>query len=348
MNVKPDPKVLEDASRWHARLLAADCTPEEHAAFSLWRKVPEHARAYALAVKLDALLARSPQHPKLQALAAQALREETPAAPVVRVSEPNRVDTVSRDRRRWVVPASLAAGLALLMIAIGNRTEDPSSAAPLLSSYQTAPDERQTFTLDDGTTVHADIATHLTVSMGESGREIELKSGRALFSVARDPERPFRVRAGSTQTVALGTQFQVEQRHEAIFITLAEGSVRITGGLQDTVWEQTLAPGEQISLDSPVSVPQRLAIDPNQVTSWSRGRLLFRGTPLQEAIEEINRYAPTKVRLADPALADLKVGGNFIAGDSRPIVSAFAAVLPLTIVERDGELLLFRRNDTGG
>jgi transmembrane sensor len=82
-------------------------------------------------------------------------------------------------------------------------------------------------------------------------------------------------------------------------------------------------------------------------TSWSRGRLLFRGTPLAEAIEEVNRYSARKVRLADPSLADLAIGGNFIAGDSELIVSAFAAALPIRAVEGGGgEILLFRRYET--
>jgi len=54
------------------------------------------------------------------------------------------------------------------------------------------------------------------------------------------------------------------------------------------------------------------------------------------------------VRLGDPALADLPVAGNFIAGDSDVVVAAFAAVLPLRVVASgDREIILFRRYDAG-
>ena len=64
---------------------------------------------------------------------------------------------------------------------------------------------------------------------------------------------------------------------------------------------------------------------------------------MADALQEVNRYAATKVRLADPTLVDLPVSGTFIAGDSEAAVAAFAAVLPLTLATDGGELLLFRR-----
>ena len=88
--------------------------------------------------------------------------------------------------------------------------------------------------------------------------------------------------------------------------------------------------------------------DPSIATSWSRGRLQFRDTPLADAVNEINRYATKKVRLGDPSLASLPIGGNFIAGDSDLIVDALAAVLPLRIVNGgDKEIILVRRYDGG-
>ncbi len=83
---------------------------------------------------------------------------------------------------------------------------------------------------------------------------------------------------------------------------------------------------------------------PQMVTSWSRGRLVFRGTPLSDALDEVNRYGDRKVRLGDPELAQLPVGGNFIAGETDLIVSAFAAALSLRVVDGgSGEIILFRR-----
>ncbi len=39
--------VQEQADRWFARLLAPDCSAHERETFERWRRVPEHASAYA-------------------------------------------------------------------------------------------------------------------------------------------------------------------------------------------------------------------------------------------------------------------------------------------------------------
>jgi ferric-dicitrate binding protein FerR (iron transport regulator) len=58
----------------------------------------------------------------------------------------------------------------------------------------------------------------------------------------------------------------------------------------------------------------------------------------------VNRYSTRKLRLADASLASLPVAGNFIAGDSELVLSAFEAALPLRSVDTGGmEILLFRR-----
>src|SRR6185436_13229634 len=106
------------------------------------------------------------------------------------------------------------------------------------------------------------------------------------------------------------------------------GSVSVAAVNQETSvdpapWEERLAPGEQLTVENRRAAPVKSSVDTYMVTSWSRGRLIFRGTPLAEAVEEVNRYSTRKLRVADPSLASLPVGGNFIAGDSELILSAF-------------------------
>jgi transmembrane sensor len=125
-----------------------------------------------------------------------------------------------------------------------------------------------------------------------------------------------------------------------VVVVLTEGSVSVT----QAGWQGRLTPGEQLTLQGAGTAPVKLSVDTHLATSWARGRLVFRGTPLAEALEEVNRYSTRKLRLADPSLASLPVGGSFIAGDSELVLSAFVAALPLRAVEGGGgEILLFRR-----
>ena len=324
--------VVDDAARWYARVHAQDCTGRDREEFEAWlRASPDHWRAYADAEhtvrRFDQMLENDAH---LRALADEACGPRADAAP-----------------RRWRVPAALAASLivALVTVRLGGGGEDALPA----ERFATSALEQRDIALADGSVVHLDVGSEIAVSMTSEGREITLTRGRAMFDVARDWRRPFVVTAGGTRTTALGTKFQIDHGAERVVVVLAEGSVSVTAAYESSAddpasWEERLAPNEQLSLEEGRARPVKTAVDTYMATSWSRGRLVFRGTPLAEAIEEVNRYSTRKLRLADPSLASLTVGGNFIAGDSELILSAFAAALPLRSVDGGGgEILLFRR-----
>jgi transmembrane sensor len=326
--------VLDDAARWYARVHAPDCTGRDREEFEAWlRGSPEHWRAYAEAERtvrhFDEMLAIDPQ---LRALADEACGPRVIA------------------RRRWKVPAALAASLIVALVAV--RLGGVGEHSPPAERIATSGLERRDITLADDSVVHLDVGSEIAVNMTEHAREITLTRGRAMFDVAKDWKRPFVVTAGGTRTTALGTKFQIDHSPERVVVVLTEGSVSVAPSNKESAdhpasWEERLAPNERLSLEDGRATPVKTTVDTYMATSWSRGRLVFRGTPLAEAIEEVNRYSTRKVRLADPSLASLTVGGNFIAGDSELILSAFAAALPLRSVEGGGgEILLFRRYES--
>jgi transmembrane sensor len=326
--------VVDDAARWYARMHSPDCTGRDREKFENWlRGSPDHWRAYADAertVKCFDLLIENDEH--LRGLADEYCTEPA-AAP----------------RRRRAVPVALAATLVAVLVAV--KIVGIGDIAGPAEVFVTRGDEPRQVTLPDQSVVHLDVDSEIAVRMGDHSREITLTRGRALFDVARDRQRPFVVTAGGTRTTALGTKFQVAHDAERVVVVLTEGSVAVAPANPDPAsfaasWEERLAPGEQLHVEGHAA-PRKTSIDTFMATSWSRGRLVFRGTPLSEAIEEVNRYSDRKLRLADPSLAVLRVGGNFIAGDSELIVSAFAAALPLRSVDGGGgEILLFRRYDS--
>jgi transmembrane sensor len=328
MDLTNTDRPLQEAARWHARLQAGDCSEQERTAFELWRNEhPANARAFERAEQVAANIDRLMMaDPRMQAFAARALK------PTIE----------KRAALRWTVPAALAAGLALAVVAIQFSTNLLSPAVTAVA-YDTAA-QRRTVTLEDGSRVAMDVTTRIEVRMTAGRREIELLEGRALFDVAHDASRPFAVTAAGARTTALGTRFQVQSERGRVLITLAEGSVAVDDVSRDSGWRGKLVPGEQVSIDAIERIADKHSVDLQYATSWSRGRHVFRGTPLAEAIEEINRYAVRKVRLGDPSLAGLPVGGNFLTGDSELIVEALASVLPVrVVVGGSDEILLFRR-----
>lgn len=333
MDAPTSDRIVQEAARWQARLHAEDCSERDRLAFVEWRqRNAEHLRQTERAQAVLAGIDRLARQSQLQALADEAFAQSAQ----LRAREP----------RRWLVPAAFAATVALAVFGF-KFAGQPLPAAQSMA-YQTAAAERRTVTLDDGSIIEMDAGTRLSVTMTAESRVVELQSGRAMFDVARDVTRPFSVDAGSARTTALGTRFQVQRQQRQVVVVLTEGSVAVTpdvGGDAGS-WRERLAPGEQLTIDQLTAARDRKLVDPAIATSWTQGRHLFRSTPLAQAVEEVNRYAVKKVRLGDPSLAQLKVGGNFVAGDAEQIVAAFAAVLPVRVVQGgNDEIILFRSHD---
>jgi transmembrane sensor len=324
---------LEQAVAWYARLQAPDCQPQERLEFGRWlEESSEHARAYASVERLVRELdARAGADPELRAMADAALVEDTaPSAAVV----------FFRAWNSHLVPLAAAACLVISFF-LAPALRDYMAEAPARVAFETAAGQQDVLTLDDGTVTSLDSDSAFTVQMSADARDIELVKGRALFEVTHDRQRPFSVAAGSMKVIALGTRFQVQRKDKLVIVTLEEGSVEVVSEAGGRTLRDRLRPGEQLRFEEDADAWTKLSVETDTVTSWSRGRHVFRNTRLGDAVEEMNRYARTQVRLDDPALADLTVSGNFILGDSALILSAFEAALPVRVVDSGNELVLF-------
>ncbi len=329
MDARDMDSLLEEAARWYARLGSPHCSPAERTQFDLWRaSSPSHIEACARVQGAADAVERLVSHdPRLLALSDQAYAMARAGT-----------DPHSHKQRRWALPAALAAslGLALVGLKFGSQLL-PQPLHPVV--YENSSVGK--ITLEDGSIVHMDVNSRISVLMSTKRRQVELLAGRAFFEVTHDASRPFAVIAGNARTTDLGTRFQVDRTQEGVVVTLAEGAVVVDSMLSAQHWQEHLSPGEQLAVSSNTSSHRKQVVDPLAETSWSRGRLVFRATPLVRAVEEVNHYAPKKLRISDPSLAGLSVSGNFVAGNSELAASAFAAVLPIHVVDGGSEITLF-------
>ena len=321
---------VAEAARWYVRLRAEDCTLGEREAFQAWlAQSPAHAAAYEQARRVSRKLQElASQDPRLQELAAAAMADR--AAPPPR-SMP------------WRFAAALLLGVGLAAMLLLQQV-GPGKAQ--VAHYANTGLQPQLIVLSDGSRIHLDVGSQLDVEMTPGRRTLDLREGRAYFEVAHDASRPFAVVADGVRTVALGTRFQVALTPQHVTVTLAEGSVSVSQ--QDgSGSKEILRPGEQLRQASDGTDHIRLQVDAAQVLGWSTGRLVFRGAPLADVLDEINRYATVKLRAGDESLGKVSVGGTFVAGaDSAQVANALAAALPLNAVRVGArEIVLFRRYD---
>lgn len=205
--------------------------------------------------------------------------------------------------------------------------------------YLTGIGEHRTIPLADGSRIVMNTQTRLRVRYSPHGRDIELIEGEALFSVARDPLRPFRVHARHTIVEALGTRFSIYLGNSGTKIAVTQGRVKVFENLNPTpvilnpnglLWTDTVVfefssepEGLVVSAGHEAHVSQDsfadFEVDTRQVAleelerrlAWVNGNLFFKGETLGEAVDEFNRYNWRKLKVSDPLIHDLRLGGEF-------------------------------------
>ena len=326
--IPPTADAREQAEAWYARLMAPDCSHLERDAFERWRSQPGHAEAYAATERLLAgVNTLANRDPRVEALMQRARR---------------RPVTPARRTRRW--GAWAVAASMVFAVALGLHFGPALLTEPDPVQYAAA-GEGRTLTLEDGSSVQLDVASRFTASLGRKQRSLELQEGRALFEVAHDAARPFVVRVGGGSVTALGTRFQVQREGERITVMLAEGTVAVARQVGQAGGPQQihLQPGQQLRWSGDNMDWTLRHADTEAALGWTRGRLIFRGTPLADVVAEVNRYSARKLVLSDPSLARLPVHGNFVAGDAGTVVAALGAVLPVRVEEDAQEIRIERR-----
>ena len=207
--------------------------------------------------------------------------------------------------------------------------------------------EQRLVTLQDGTHVFLNTATRIAVNFDAHARWVELKSGEALFDVAKKPTWPFIVKAGDRQIKALGTSFVVRRDATQTAVTLVEGIVSVTAdgsshsqGVSTPAAPQvfTLKPGQRLII---LGAQARLDVTPlDKAVAWRRGEIIFDDTNLSDAAAELNRYNKDKLVVEQPSAQAVRVTGLFQTGDSLSFAHAVAQSYGLTVEERKDAIVL--------
>jgi transmembrane sensor len=186
--------------------------------------------------------------------------------------------------------------------------------AGMFADYATGIGERRTVSLPDGTLVHLNTASALSVNYSPTRREVHLDAGEALFEVAKNPARPFVVLAQNGQARAVGTVYDVQLTDDTVRVGVREGIVAVSTR-QGATTPVNVTAGQRVSYNGAGQVSNIVADGLDTQTAWLRGKLIFNRQPLSLVINEIQRYRKGRIILANQHLADLKVSGVFDLND---------------------------------
>lgn len=312
----------QGAAHWLATLSDENCSEAERQQFLEWlRSSTQHVDEF---LRLSTLARNASRRDLWPERSIETLITEARASTNVTAIDGGIRGAAIRTSKpvAWALAASatgiLAVGALLFSGQLGH------FFAP---AYSTQIGEQRSIALSDGSVVELNSKSSLRTDFSETLRAVELTEGEAIFRVTKDPNRPFRVRAGTTDIVAVGTAFNVNASDSQTVVTVLEGRVRVNqhaGKSSATPDGEAanieLAMGEQLIVARGRAVVRLALHDTVKVTSWTERRLIFEDTQLSAAAAEFARYSPREIRIEDAQLGARRINGVFDATDPASLV----------------------------
>jgi transmembrane sensor len=312
--------ILDEAAEWAVVMAAADVSLEDRREFVAWlKRSPEHLREY---LSVDRSWAELRGVDAARRIDVEALLAEADAN-VVEFDVTKKTPAVEARGRS----SMRHLGVALAATAIAALVGVSWFKSQWENRYSTGVGEQRTVKLDDGSTVVLNTHTRIRVAFTEQVREVRLLEGEALFEVAKNVARPFRVVSGRAITQAVGTAFVVREEAQHTSITVIEGQVAVMqAAAGEAQSAELLKQARRVSAGARADVADQgistVAIENSaRVTAWRSGQLVFDGSTLAEMVAEFNRYNRVQLVLKDSQLAKQRLSGVFAAGEPQALVS---------------------------
>jgi transmembrane sensor len=209
--------------------------------------------------------------------------------------------------------------LPLLLFAIWQRYFSPGDVADSQVAMQeitSPPGTRSQIILPDGSKVwlNSESTIRFPIPFSRKTRDVSL-IGQAFFSVQKNPEVPFIVKAENVQVKVLGTKFDVDAYpdREKVNVVLARGKISLT--TDDPSHTSTksviLHPNERAVVGRQTGDIQLSKGDIEKYIAWHKGRLVFDETPMKEVARQLELWYGVKVVIKDPEILNYHFSTTF-------------------------------------
>ena len=341
--------IAAEAADWMVAL--ADADHRARGEFADWlRASPETLREFLAVAVIWRTLPDVTSQPSVEELVRLAARQgnviDMPDAARIVTSRTPKPKTF---RRHWL---GRAVSVAIVLAVIGLNlpfTDDPDQYATLIGEQSSVP-------LPDGSMVNLNTRSSMRVAYSDDYRDIYLDDGEALFDVAENVERPFRVITEQVMIVATGTQFNVRKEEDEVTVTVVEGGVDVTSmrgdreafteidgsaGAAESGISVRLEVGQQARIRSGSGEAEVVDAAVEKAIAWREHRLVFEAVPLEQVIEEFNRYNDPPTLIEDDQLRSLAISGIFRSDDRESFLQFLHQMGLADSVERpDGAIVL--------
>lgn len=173
--------------------------------------------------------------------------------------------------------------------------------------YATRTGESRHVTLPDGSELQLSTRTQVRWERCAAARCVTLMAGEAYFTVRKDTTKAFVVHVGigGAAIRVIGTQFDVRRHQTEIDVTVAEGTVLVSGIGNGGTWTRELHVDEQLAFNNTGLISDVHQTSASAAVSWREGALEITGT-VPEVICRLSEYIDAPV-FYDPRVADFEM-----------------------------------------
>ncbi|SHE57855.1 FecR family protein [Fodinibius roseus] len=251
-------------------------------------------------------------------------------------------------KSKFVAYAIAAAAVILLTVMfyhfVGFSTTDVSPEL-VKQEITTEKGQRTTIRLSDGTRIHLNAESHLSVAAdyNRDKNRIVYLEGEAFFEVASDKQRSFEVHTPRSVTRVLGTEFNVNAYPEdyKVQVVVSEGKVMLGSGESGESPEVRLIRNQKGTIFSDGEVTASKVSDLGIYLDWSRGRLTFRDSPVKEIEQRLERWFNIEVTIAEEITSENRLlTGSFKDVPLSNVLHSIALSLDMDY-RREGRTVIF-------
>ena len=198
--------------------------------------------------------------------------------------------------------------------------------------------------LPDGTQVHANGGTRVTVKYTLAERRISIEGGEVFIDAAAD-RRPLIVEAGGARLRDIGTEFNVLLLPDTLQVGVRSGVVLLDSGDARTPVVRRLQAGDTVRLArGPGRQVREQRVPLTEIGAWQDGVVVVHDMTVQQlaAYMALHREAP--VLVADARAGGLRLSGTLDLRQPEAFLDVLPSLLPVTLNRRpDGTAVVASR-----
>jgi len=198
----------------------------------------------------------------------------------------------------------------------------------------------QNVTLPDDSTVLFDVKTKAKIHYTAHKREVILHEGKAIFEVAKNPDKPFIVNAGVVKIEVFGTRFEVKNYNHHVDVSVLEGVVSVETDAKESI--ATLRKGKKLSFDTEQQTFTLKDVPLDTIASWQKGVLIFHDETLKNTLDEFKYYQGISISV-QKEVENFSISGSFSMNEMDKFLYALTKVYALKVDKKADSLYISKK-----